>query len=140
MVEEQNNPEQHPAEPSGYIFNVPDLAGDEKEMKITNGQLLFVLGANGSGKSGLMHKLFVENEQRRENKKTVKRITVHRQTWFNSNAVTLTAEQKVEAERAISIFYKQADARWRDHDRQTRSQIIFFDLIDAENILNKKNR
>ena len=48
-------------------------------LPLKNGDQLFIVGANGSGKSALIQKFVSEHSQN-----WVKRITAHRQTWFNS--------------------------------------------------------
>ncbi len=60
-------------------FSFTDLEGKEVGVPLAAGEVVYVVGANGSGKSALMHSLYVANEPQAE------RITAHRQIWLSSN-------------------------------------------------------
>ena len=97
-------------------------------LSVTLGEKVFVLGANGTGKSSLMQQLYVPH---RDN---ARRISAHRQTWFSSNALTLSPQQKRDTE--IQIFSRDMDptSRWSDIYAASRASISIYDLIDAENV------
>jgi len=65
---------------------------------------------------------------------TARRISAHRQTWFASNAVTLSPEQKRNAESNIHSTDTNAQSRWKDDYAAQRANIAIYDLIDAENV------
>ena len=65
---------------------------------------------------------------------TSRRISAHRQTWFTSNAVTLSPEQKRTAESNIQNTDTNAQSRWKDDYAAQRAHIAIYDLIDAENV------
>ena len=69
--------------PDRFELKVPSGDGNV-EHTLETGEILFVLGANGSGKSGLISLLFNAHNQ------FAKRISAHRQTWFTSNTLDLT--------------------------------------------------
>jgi ABC-type cobalamin/Fe3+-siderophores transport system ATPase subunit len=75
---------------------------------------LFVLGANGVGKSTLIHKLYSQNLNH------TKRILAHRQTWFTDNSMNMTASNKKTSDQNIA-------SRWKDEYSQQRSSISIFD-------------
>jgi ABC-type lipoprotein export system ATPase subunit len=100
----------------------------ELSLTLDKGQILFILGANGTGKSSLMHRLFVAHHN------NALRITAHRQTWFESNAPTLSGENRRSTERSVRGTDTNAEARWKDHHASVRSSIAFYDLIDSENV------
>ena len=87
-----------------------------------------MLGANGTGKSSLMLHLY------KIHRSNARRISAHRQTWFNSNAVTLSAIERRNAEQNIFHADSSAEARWTDTYSAHRSSIAVFDLVDAENV------
>lgn len=89
---------------------------------------MFVLGANGVGKSTLMHKLFEQNFSH------TKRILAHRQTWFQSNAMDMTASSKKRTEIDMKNTDRQVYSRWKDDYSGARSSISIFDLINSENV------
>lgn len=99
---------------------------------IKSGQLMFLVGANGAGKSTLMQHFAAQNHGR------VRRITAHRQVWFNSNFIELTPASREQNERSILSQDQQAQARWRDDYAHLRSQVTIFDLIDSENVEARK--
>ena len=111
-----------------FNLTVPESSGQLLSIPIDVGQSIFVLGANGTGKSSLMHRFYTEHRA------TARRISAHRQTWFNSNAVTLSPEQKRNTEHSIQNTDASHEARWKDDYAAQRANIAIYDLIDAENV------
>jgi ABC-type cobalamin/Fe3+-siderophores transport system ATPase subunit len=109
-------------------FRFQNLAGDPIDVPIGPGLVVFVIGANGSGKSSLMHKLFAANRNH------ARRISAHRQTWFQSNALDMTASGKRSTEQNMSSRDAQPDSRWMDHHGSQRASVTIFELIDSENV------
>lgn len=97
-------------------------------VELTLGQSLFLLGANGTGKSSLMHKFFSTHQA------TARHISAHRQTWFSSGAITLSPEQKRQTESNVKGHDTSPQARWKDDYSAHRASIAIYDLIDAENV------
>ncbi len=89
---------------------------------------MFVLGANGTGKSGLMQHLYATHRG------SARRISAHRQTWFSSNTLGLSAQQKLQTENNMLHMDTQPQARWSDDYSAQRAGIAIYDLIDAENV------
>ena len=54
-------------------FTLPDIAGVQQNIVVNDGKVLFVVGANGSGKSSLMQRFFTQHRN------NAKRISAHRQ-------------------------------------------------------------
>lgn len=113
---------------SKYKFSIQTSNNGLINIPLTEGKALFVLGANGVGKSTLMQNLFQQNFNH------AKRILAHRQTWFNDNSMNLTAHQKTQNEQDMKNRDKQIYSRWKDDYSGTRSSITIFDLINSENI------
>jgi hypothetical protein len=88
-------------------LSVPRNGGIPLIVPIENGQCVFVLGANGTGKSSLMHRLYNANPG------AVRRISAHRQTWFASSSLDLSPEQKRQTETNIQRLDTLVDARWK---------------------------
>lgn len=113
---------------SKYKFSIPTSNNGTINIPLTEGNALFVLGANGVGKSTLMYNLFTQNRNH------AKRVLAHRQTWFKDNAMNMTASQKKEYDGYISTTNSQIHSRWKDDFSQQRTSISIFDLINSENV------
>ena len=65
--------------------------------------------------------------------KTIKRISAHRQTWFNSGSIDLTPQGR----RAFDEQYLQheirTESRWKDHNAHQKQSAVFFDLVAKDN-------
>src|ERR1700722_9669913 len=108
-----------------FALNVPTPTQGYISISIEPGQSVFVLGANGSGKSSLMHMFFSTNA-------AVRRITAHRQTWFQNSVVTVSADQKSQMETSMRQADLQSQARWQDQYATLRPGISIYEVIDAE--------
>ena len=93
---------------------------------------MFLLGANGTGKSSLMHHFY------RAYATSALRITAHRQTWFASNSIDLTPQGRQQADKQLQIFDSNPQSRWKDDTRYSRASMALFDLVDAENARARK--
>ena len=115
--------------PPAVVFNMtlPQVSGTNLTINLAAGRALFVLGANGSGKSGMMQYLFAQHAA------TARRISAHRQTWFQEGASSMTAAARVNVESYIRNSDAAAASRWRDDYPLDRANRAIFDLIDAEN-------
>lgn len=113
---------------SKYQFAIETSNRGSLNIELQEGKPLFVLGANGVGKSTLMHTLFQQNHNH------TKRILAHRQTWFVSNSIDITATQKKDYEGYIKNSNMNTNSRWKEEYAGSRSSISIFDLINSENI------
>jgi ABC-type lipoprotein export system ATPase subunit len=91
------------------------------------GEMLFILGANGTGKSSLMQLFALSNHR-------IRRITAHRQTWFRSGASEFTGMQRTKFERDLINYDHSPVARWADDIPLQRTQMAIDDLINSENM------
>lgn len=115
-----------------FNLSIPRTSGTPVNLSVGPGESIFVLGANGTGKSGLMQRLYANH---RDN---ARRISAHRQTWFGSNAITLSPEDRRITENNILSMDTEPQARWRDELSGHRASIIIYDLINAQNIRDRK--
>ena len=111
-------------------FTLKYMAKDNNEVKLTasSGNITFLVGANGTGKSTLMQG-FAE-----QNKNICKRIIAQRQIWFHSNTIDLTPQNRVNTEVNIKNVDAQAVSRYQDTYGAQKAQVAIYDLIDAENV------
>jgi ATPase subunit of ABC transporter with duplicated ATPase domains len=98
------------------------------QMQLQPGEMLFVLGANGVGKSSLMH-LFTN-----QNRPNVRKISAHRQTWMSSDALDMTPANKAQIEKHIMNEELQLHSRYKDQYAAQRASMTIYEMIDAENI------
>lgn len=111
-----------------YKFEIQTSDNVKLNIQLTEGKALFVLGANGVGKSTLMHKIYEQNF------KYAKRILAHRQTWFQTNSIEITEQAKKQTEANIKSIDCHISSRWKDDFSVLRPSISFFDLINAQNV------
>ncbi len=111
-----------------FILSVPQANAASLDIPISPGEMLFVLGANGTGKSSLMHRFYTMH------KETARRMSAHRQTWFPSGANTLSAQGRLDTGTDIRGADVQERARWTDDYAPQRPAVAVYDLVDAENV------
>jgi len=111
------------------VFPKSDGAFDLITLK--TGEMLFVLGANGSGKSSIISHFTKSHPD------LATRISAHRQTWFQSNAPEITANSIDHAEHILRSTNMMSDSRYRDQHTNLRNSILLTNLIDFEALFNK---
>ena len=112
-----------------YSLNIPTGRPTQNlEMVLEVGQMLFILGANGTGKSSLMQAFAAESGE------NTRRITAHRQTWFQSGSPEFTGKMRAEYGRYVFNSDQQIESRWRDEFPEQRAQMAIYDLVNSENL------
>jgi ABC-type cobalamin/Fe3+-siderophores transport system ATPase subunit len=111
-----------------FELDIPLTTGGPLAFSVDVGQVVFVLGANGTGKSSLMQRFYNAHSG------SARRISASRQTWFDSNVVSLTPQGKKQTEKQIVHADSQPESRWKEHHSAARASIAIYDLIDAENV------
>ena len=107
-------------------FNLQFTGQDS--LALSTGETLFVVGANGTGKSSLLQRFASLNRH------SARRISASRQTWFQSSAIEFSPAQKVSYEQQARAWDTNVQSRWMEQNAQLRSGLTLYDLIDAENI------
>ncbi|NOY16220.1 MAG: AAA family ATPase [Gammaproteobacteria bacterium] len=113
-------------------FKFQSIENGEIEIPIETGQVVFVIGSNGSGKSSLMQKLFAQNTDH------AKKISSQRQNWFETDSLDLTPAAKTQIEQNMINHDRQDTARWKEYQPGQRASIAIFDLIESENTRARK--
>ena len=111
-----------------FDLRFPAQNADVPTLQLEAGEMLFVLGANGTGKSSLMFQ-FAQN-----NVGKTRRISAHRQTWMNTDALDMTPAIKLQTEQQIQNTDRKQQSRYRDDYAAQRASMTIYDLIDAENV------
>lgn len=112
-----------------FSLSIPTITANQPiQLTVEIGEMLFVLGANGTGKSSLMQAFASAS-----NDKT-RRITAHRQTWFRSGSPEFTGKQRANYEQNLLAHDRQPNARYMDDYSQQRAQMAIYDLVNSENV------
>ncbi len=107
---------------------MPKTAGDPLGISIETGEQLYVVGANGTGKSALFQHWVTS-----VGGPNIKRIAAHRQTWFESGSLDFTARGRRDFETNVRSWDRQVDARWMEHSPAERQSAVLFDLVAKDN-------
>ena len=90
-------------------FEIPLINGGEPlSVSMQQGQSLFVLGANGSGKSSLLS-LFTRNLGAK-----ALRISAHRQMWFDGDVINVSAVERSNVRTSVANWDRDPVSRIRD--------------------------
>ena len=92
------------------------------------GEQLYVVGANGTGKSALF-----QHWVSSMGVSAVKRIAAHRQTWLPSGNLDFTAQSRKDFEQNRMYWDSQDDARWKEESPAERQSAVLFDLVAKDN-------
>ena len=111
-----------------FQLSIPESGGTPMEVTLEAGEILFVLGANGTGKSSLMQRL------NKSHLKDARWISAHRQNWFGSDSINLSPQQKRDTERDMRHTDAQLESRWKDDYAGPRANMAIYELVEAENI------
>jgi energy-coupling factor transporter ATP-binding protein EcfA2 len=114
-----------------FDLKFPQSTGEQFNLPINMGDKVFIMGANGTGKSSLMQRLYTSYSA------NTRWISGHRQTWFPSNAMDLSSYQKQEYESGMRAVDTDVSARWKDNYPSQRASILIYDLINTENARNR---
>lgn len=110
-----------------FAWNIPREGGNHFELVVQLGDPVFVLGANGTGKSSLMHWLNLKHEGKS------KWISAHRRTWLESSRPSMTLASKVEAERSQNHYRREPSARWMSYNDGFDQQAAIVSLVEHIN-------
>ena len=111
-------------------WNIPVTSGDPISLPLEDGNLLFIIGANGSGKSALVQQFVVEDKS---GNNKVKWITAHRQTWLESGDINFTPASRQEYEQLNLAYNKNYESRWKDFQPGQKLSAVLFDLVARVN-------
>lgn len=118
--------------PDQFKLNIPTGSSEMITHLLRVGGVLYLLGANGTGKSSLVSQLFTQHQN------DSKRISAHRQTWFESNTPDITPRNRQDIENNVRVQDAQPHARWREWNPVGRANMAIYDLIDADTMQERK--
>ncbi len=115
-----------------FQFKIPSSSSGQVDLSLGVGEVLYLLGANGAGKSSLVSRLFSQHQN------NAKRISAHRQTWFESNTLAMTPLNREQLENQARSQDVQPHARYREWNPAERANMSIFDLINADTMQERK--
>ena len=115
-----------------FNLEVPTSDAQILRFDLRAGDMMYLLGANGTGKSSLVSRFANQHQNQ------ARRISAHRQTWFESNTLDMTPRNRQDLENNVRSRDAQPDARWREWNAGGRANMAIFDLIDADTMQERK--
>lgn len=109
-------------------WNIPQISDQPLQITLGANDRLFIIGANGSGKSALIQYLMSASQGAK-----IKRISAHRQTWLQSGSIDLTPRRRKRFDQQDIQQEMQYQSRWQDIYAQQRQSAVLFDLVAKEN-------
>ena len=98
-------------------------------LKLEASDQLFVVGANGSGKSALLQYWISTDDEEK-----ISRISAHRRTWFETGSIQLTHDGLRRFDRMGGVYERRPDALWKDRDAARKQSAVLFGLVEEERI------
>lgn len=115
-----------------FNLHFSNLDGEQIDLGLQTGEVVFLLGANGTGKSSLIYHFARNNIGR------MRKISAHRQTWMRTDTLDMTSANKQQTEAQVQSSDRKHQSRYRDDYAADRASLTIYDLIDAENVLARK--
>ena len=109
-------------------LSIPLKSGQPLQITLEVGNRLFIVGANGSGKSALIQHFVTSNPNEK-----IKRITAHRRTWLNSGSIDITAQSRKSFDKNSVYYEVRSDARWKDDHAEMKLSAVLYDLVAKDN-------
>ena len=110
-------------------WKIPQISGEPLQISLENNEQLFIVGANGSGKSALVQHLVSSSQD-----KNIRRISAHRQTWLLSGSIDITPQDRKRFGHQDIANEVQNEARWRDFNARKKQSSVLYDLVTLENV------
>ena len=110
-------------------LTIPRTSRGALTISIEMGQQLYVVGANGTGKSVLIQHFI---DLLKNNK--IRRISAHRRTWLHPVAIHLLDHHSYLNREKMEEADRRADAGYAGPDSDASLSAVFFDFVAQENV------
>ena len=114
------------------VLSIPRISGDPLSIAFREGQRLFIVGANGSGKSALLQHIVGLDVL-----EPLFRIPAFRSTSLHSSSVEMTGSGRESFVQQNIYQERELSALWREWDPVRSQAVLLFDLVDHENRRNQ---
>ncbi|WP_340108454.1 AAA family ATPase [Pikeienuella sp. HZG-20] len=112
----------------------PDSEVRPMPLPLCAGDRVFLLGANGTGKSSLLQSFM----QSPGGKTKVIRVAAHRQMWTESGAIGMTAIRREQHAQNVFHWDQNEKARYSEQQGEARVQALIFDLVNEQVCLDQE--
>ena len=109
-------------------WSVPTTSGEPLQIALNRGDCLFVVGANGSGKSALIQHLVSSHQGQ-----NIRRVSAHRQTWLGSGSLNLSPLGRKQFEQNSTSMEREYQALWQEYYSEEKQSAVLFDLVAKDN-------
>lgn len=111
-------------------WTIPRIDDEDLRLALSGGDRVFVVGANGSGKSSLIQQLNSANPA-----ENIVRISAHRQMWFESGNIDMTPHSRESSDGFYRSWEKRYEASWKDSTGYAEHKLsaTLFDLVAKHN-------
>lgn len=113
-------------------WNIPVFTGGFCSVQVSAGEVLTILGANGSGKSALASWM-----PRNSQATAIRRVLAQRKLWFTQSGSSITPADRKTRFAQITHWDQEFSSRYLDHSDSQRSGIALFDMLAK---INQENR
>jgi len=111
---------------ASFTFQIPTTPTNRSAITVDTGQLLFIVGANGTGKSALVHNMFLQHRQ------NAFIILAQRPVWLSENSAVMSASDLKRSEDQIQHEISQA-GRTQATQYNLRRKISLIKLAQMQN-------
>lgn len=97
-------------------------------IQMGKGEVLFIVGANGVGKSALAHKIYTQNPN------GSKRISANRRVTLKSNSSGINSSSRTQLDKSIEQGDLNTSSRYTDSIEDQKLNAVLYDLVNQENV------
>lgn len=109
-------------------WEIPVISGECLSVEARSGEVLTILGANGSGKSALAAWMSTHAPSA-----SLKRVLAQRKLWFQHAGPAISSADRDSYVSSMTSWDRTENSRYIDHADAQRSSIALFDLLGRIN-------
>ena len=117
---------------NAHNIQIPQIGGKIRTIPMSAGDILFMLGANGAGKSSLMQRIYSQHQ------KKAHWISALRQTFFVRDFQMLRPQERDSVDRDIRDRGVKPESRWTDRDAGSKPNIAITNLINMTQMQSRR--
>lgn len=114
-------------------WDIPLPDGDTLQLEAKPGEVITVVGANGSGKSALATWMATSTAPAQ-----LRRVFAQRKLWFKTSGPSINSANRESYGSNMTHWDRSVDSRYLDHADSQRTDITLFDLLGQINLENQR--